>query len=318
MKEVDKLQGVRAIGLPADLFAGASEKLAVAWRARAAKQYPSDLRDAPRPMRLTLLAALCWVRTTEITDSLVDLLIAIVHRIHARAERRVEGELISDLRRVRGKERILFALAEAAVAHPDETVRRALFPVVGESTLRDLAREAQAGEQQFRQRVRLVLRSSFSAYYRRMLPRLLEVLQFRCNNAAYRPVLDALNLLRRYAGRAGQERFYDSADRVPLDDVVPGEWRDAVVDERGRVERIPYELCVLRALREAIRRREIEVVIAYAIDRLSRDPVHLGVILSEAEHAGVAVEFVTEPLDDSPEGQLIRFVRGYAAKIEHE
>ena len=26
----------------------------------------------------------------------------------------------------------------------------------------------------------------------------------------------------------------------------------------------------------------------------------------------------TEPLDDSPEGQLIRFVRGYAAKVEHE
>jgi site-specific DNA recombinase len=30
------------------------------------------------------------------------------------------------------------------------------------------------------------------------------------------------------------------------------------------------------------------------------------------------VEFVSEPLDNSPEGQLIRFVRGYAAKVEHE
>jgi site-specific DNA recombinase len=59
-------------------------------------------------------------------------------------------------------------------------------------------------------------------------------------------------------------------------------------------------------------------VIAYAIDRLSRDPVHLGVILSEAEHQGVTIEFVTEPLDDTPEGQLIRFVRGYAAKVEAE
>jgi hypothetical protein len=31
------------------------------------------------------------------------------------------------------------------------------------------------------------------------------------------------------------------------------------VDERGRVERIPYELCVLTSLRDAIRRREIFV-----------------------------------------------------------
>src|SRR5580765_5285710 len=45
----------------------------------------------------------------------------------------------------------------------------------------------------------------------------------------------------------------------------------------------------LSALREAVRRHEFDVVIAYAIDRLSRDPVHLGVILSEADHHQVAV-----------------------------
>jgi len=78
-----------------------------------------------------------------------------------------------------------------------------------------------------------------------------------------------------------------------------------------------WERSQLTALRSAIRQHTVDLVVCYAIDRLSRDPVHLGVVLSEAEHHGVAVEFVTEPLDGSPEGQLIRFVRGYAAKIEH-
>jgi site-specific DNA recombinase len=73
----------------------------------------------------------------------------------------------------------------------------------------------------------------------------------------------------------------------------------------------------LSEMREAVRRHAIDAVVCYAIDRLSGDPVHLGVILSEADYAGVEVAFVTEPLDDSPEGQLIRFVRGYAAKVEH-
>ncbi|MCL4467206.1 MAG: recombinase family protein [Chloroflexi bacterium] len=73
----------------------------------------------------------------------------------------------------------------------------------------------------------------------------------------------------------------------------------------------------LSLLREAARRRAVDMIVAYAIDRLSRDPVHLGVVLSEADHAGVGVDFVSEVLDDSPEGQLIRFVRGYAAKVEH-
>ena len=257
--EIDKLDAIASLGLPAELFADASEKLVQAWRARAARSYPSDLRAAPRPVRLTLLAALCWVRSAEITDALVDLLIGLVHKINARADRRVERELIDDLRRVRGKESILFRLAEAAIEHPDDTVREALFPVVGEKTLRELVGEAKANQQEFQARVRTVLRSSYSTYYRRMLPPLLAVLELRCNNTAYRPIMDALELLGRYAEIDGKVRFYASTDRVPLDAVVPKAWREAVIDDRGRVERIPYELCTLIALRDGLRRREIYV-----------------------------------------------------------
>jgi hypothetical protein len=106
-------------------------------------EVPKRVASLARAARLTLLAALCWARTAEITDALVDLLSELVHAIGTRAENRVERELISDLRRVRGKERgVLFRLAEAAVEHPDDTVRVALFPVVGDGTLRDLVREA--------------------------------------------------------------------------------------------------------------------------------------------------------------------------------
>lgn len=72
--------------------------------------------------------------------------------------------------------------------------------------------------------------------------------------------MDALDLLRRYAEEQSSQRYYSSEDEVPLLGVVPKKWMDAVVDEKSRVERIPYELCVLRALREAIRRREVYVV----------------------------------------------------------
>jgi hypothetical protein len=110
LREVDKLAAVRALGLPAGLFTDASEKLLEAWRARASRSYPSDLRVAPRPVRLTLLAVLCWMRASEITDALVELLIGLIHKINTRADRRVERELTEDLRRVRGKEAILFRL----------------------------------------------------------------------------------------------------------------------------------------------------------------------------------------------------------------
>jgi hypothetical protein len=268
LKEITKLERVRSVGLPPDLFADTSEKLLAAWRTRAANMYPSDFRSSPRPIRLTLLAALCAVRAAEITDGLVDLLIALVLKIDTRAERRVEGELINDLKRVRGKESILFRLAEAALEQPDETVRRALFPVVGEGTLRDLAREARAEQGG----VPSARADGAPLLLLRPLPprpgaapgHVLEAtLEFRSNNSAYRPVMDAIDLLRRWALRPGQERWYDEVERVPIDGVVPPEWREAVVDEQDRVERVPYELCVLKALRDAIRRRELYVAGAH-------------------------------------------------------
>jgi TnpA family transposase len=260
LKEISKLERVRALGLPADLFDGWSEKLVGSWRARASKLYPSDFRAVPSvATRLTLLAALCWARTSELVDGLVDLLIQLVHTINTRAETRVKNEMTAEYHVVAGKTKILFAVAGAAVERPDDTVREALFPVVGEQTLQDLAAEAKAAERTFATRVRVQLRSSYSRHYRQMLPKLLAALAFRSNNTAYRPVMDALDLLARYATAESKAQFYAAADRVPLDDVVPKEWREAVVDERSRVERIPYELCVLVSLRAALRRREIWV-----------------------------------------------------------
>jgi hypothetical protein len=255
--EVDKLNQVRELGLPAALFAGVSERVVGAWTARAMRAYPSDLRASDSSVRLTLLAALCWTRQAEITDALVDLLNSLVLKISTRAQRRVEGELLTDLRRVRGKEGLLFAVAGAALEHPDESVRSVVFPVIGEATLRDLVREAKANQQAFQTRVRTVLSGSYTNHYRRMLPQLLEALTFRSHNVAYQPVMDALQVLRRYASRDGRSKVYDQDETVPLDGVVPAAWREAICDDAGRISRIPYELCVLAALRDALRRREI-------------------------------------------------------------
>lgn len=258
---MNKLQRVRGLQLPPELFGDVSGKLVAAWRARAAKEYPSDLRAAAGPVRYTLLSTLCHVRETEITDSLVELFIQLVQKINTRAEKKVEGEFNKELKRVRGKEGILLRLAEAAVAEPGGTVRKVIYPVAGESTLKALAAEAAANEARYRARVRTVLRSSYSNHWRRMLSPLLNALELKCNNTAYRPVMDAIDLLKRYLDQpiAKEGAFFDEAEKIPLAGVVREEWRKAVVDERGRVERIPYELCVLVALRDALRRREIWV-----------------------------------------------------------
>ena len=107
-------------------------------------EWPSHLREHPQPLRVTLLArAVVRAGTRDYRQTLVDLLIATVHRIGARAEKKVTEELVNAFKKVSGKERILFKVAEASLAAPDGLVRQVVFPAVagGEVTLRDLVRE---------------------------------------------------------------------------------------------------------------------------------------------------------------------------------
>ena len=77
-----------------------------------------------------------------------------------------------------------------------------------------------------------------------------------------------------------------------------------------------FERPELTALREAMRRGEFDVLLVHALYRLSRKQTHQGLILSEAEHAGVAWESVTEDIDNSPQGQILRAVIGGMAEME--
>lgn len=260
--EVAKLTTLRAVSLPDDLLAGVPAKVLLAYRRRVAAEELHELRRHPAATRATLLAAFCHVRAREITDTLVDLLIATVHRIAAKAEQRVESELIADLKRVSGKPALLFKLAAASLAQPDDTVRNVIFPVVGEATLHNLVTEGETTAPLYRRHLQTVIRNSYRSHYRRMLPLLLGKLEFRSNNALHRPVIDALVIVRRHA--AARARFYPADEPVPLDGIVTGPWRNAVLETDGqgrrRVNRITYEICVLEALRERLRCREIWVV----------------------------------------------------------
>jgi len=53
----------------------------------------------------------------------------------------------------------------------------------------------------------------------------------------------------------------------------------------------------LPQLRQWVRDKEVDVVIAYTLDRLSRDPVHFIILQKEMEKAGVELILVTETID---------------------
>jgi hypothetical protein len=133
---------------------------------------PRELRRHPAQVRYTLLAALCWQREQEITDSLVELLKHIAHRVGVRAETRVELELMKYSTRVLGKARLLYQLAKAAKARPDDLVRDVIYPAVGEKTLEDIICEAEAADN-YEHRVTALLleRSAWKLFKKILRPR---------------------------------------------------------------------------------------------------------------------------------------------------
>lgn len=262
ISEAAKLKQLRQLELPNNLFPGISTKVLQIYKQRVAVEPPRELRRHPHNRRYTLLAAFCCLRTQEITDKLVDLLIQIIHRIGARAERRVTQELLDDFKKVSGKTGILFQLAEAAMSKPEGIVKEVIYPVVGEQTLKNLVREFKSTGTAYREKVYTVMRSSYGNHYRRMLPFLLNLLEFCSNNEIHKPVIEALELLKKYMG--SRERYYDSSENVPTEGIISASLSELILESNSdgsvKINRINYELAVLQALRDGLRCKEIWVV----------------------------------------------------------
>ncbi|WP_069791309.1 Tn3 family transposase (plasmid) [Cyanobacterium sp. IPPAS B-1200] len=262
LTEIDKIKRIRQVGLPNNLFQGISAKVIQKYRQRAATESPYDIRQHPESIRYTLMTAFCFQRSQEITDNLIEILTSIIQRIGTRAERRINKELIEDFKQITGKTNLLFRIAEVAVENPEGVIETVLYPVVNKETLVNLVKEYKSTGTAYRQKVHTVMRSSFATHYRRMIPQLLEMLEFRSNNDTHKPLIKALELLKKYAN--SKQRYYDSNEEIPIESVLKSGWKDIVIektdDGKERINRINYEITVLQALRERLTCKEIWVV----------------------------------------------------------
>jgi site-specific DNA recombinase len=71
----------------------------------------------------------------------------------------------------------------------------------------------------------------------------------------------------------------------------------------------------LRAVAEA---GGIDVIVAHAVDRLSRKQSHMAILIDAFEAVGVRVEFVTEKFEDTAMGQFLRSAKTFAGEVERE
>jgi hypothetical protein len=157
------------------------------------------------------------------------------------------------------------------VGEPDGIVRNVIFPRVKEETFNNLVAEFRLKSPQLRLLRQTVMQQKFARHYRRMLPTLLETLQFRSENR-FQPIIEALEVIRRHM-RLHAEHF-PTGEEIPLDGIVTPKWREKVLGEgedEPRVNRRYYELCVLEKLEKALKCKEIWVEGSYAFRNPNQD-----------------------------------------------
>src|SRR5688500_17835736 len=71
-------------------------------------------------------------------------------------------------------------------------------------------------------------------------------------------------------------------------------------------------------VRQLLRNADTNVVLAFAVDRLSRNQNHIGVLFDEANQSGVRLDFVTEKFEDTAVGRFILAARAFVAEVERE
>ncbi|MGE0705025.1 MAG: recombinase family protein [Vicinamibacterales bacterium] len=109
----------------------------------------------------------------------------------------------------------------------------------------------------------------------------------------------------------------DTQERACLDFVSQQGWRVVEV-VRDVASGFSLDREGIDRVRELLRVGAVDVVVAYAVDRLSRNQNQIGVIFDAVQQAGARLEFVTERFEDTAVGRFILAARAFIAEVERE
>ncbi len=247
-RAVARLEEVRglALGLPGVAHVPPGRVAALARFAAVAKA--QAVARMPEERRTATLLAFARILEASAQDDVLDLFDVVVTKLFADAAavgKRARLRTIRDLDAAALRlHRVGGVLMDDAVE--DDAVRQAVFAAVP----REALAEAMA-------LITALVRPPGDLYFAelraqqgklRFLPALLRAVAFGANPAG-RPVLDAVHHLRATDGRG-------PAATAPLG-FVHGAWQRQIKPGNGGLDRLGYRLCLLEAMRTALRRRDL-------------------------------------------------------------
>jgi len=117
------------VALKPEIFERIPAKFIEIFQQRCATESVREIRRPPSTVRYTMVAMFCWRRRQQLTDALIEMLMLLIHNLGTRAEKKVDKKQFAAFKKVRGKARLLFRMAEATVDQPDGVIKEVVYPV---------------------------------------------------------------------------------------------------------------------------------------------------------------------------------------------
>ena len=265
LSEAKKLKFLQSLTLP-DCLQNIPNKSLQRYYRNICTKYPSAIKAMPENHRYALLAIFSLIKKRQVTDNLVDLLIRLTKKIITSGENKLRKELskVIEIKKSCNRKVLLNTLISTILQREDEVIKTAIYSVVSKETLEAIQKKDPKKQITYDSLVNDRARNSYVHHYRRMIAPVLELIEFDTRNTHYQPIIEGLGVIQSQLDSG--TTYYPINLAVPIDGAVKKSHQSFVIEnteQTERINRINYEICVLRNLRDKLRVKEIWVQGAY-------------------------------------------------------
>jgi TnpA family transposase len=265
LSEIKKLDLLSKMSAPEFSLNHLSQRVLKKYKNRVSVETIYDIRSHPNEIRHPLMVIYSFLRKQEIIDTIADILIRIIHKMSSNSVGKVEKSILDAIKnsKIPNKDELFLNVAEPLVEYPKGVIEDIIYPIANQDTLKELIKELkEKGTTSYHKKIHCTIRDSYSGHYRKMLPEILQRLEFRSNNDYHQPIIKGLSLIKSHLNE--KNRYFTIEEESEIDSLLKKNLRNFIVekDKDGveKVNRISFEICLLQALREGLRCREIWIV----------------------------------------------------------
>ena len=254
--ETEKLSFLKKLNYPSTLSSLSIRHLKRYYR-RVSCLYPSAITKMEDSQMYSLLLIFCYVRRSEISDTLIDFLIDVPNKISSKGKSRSKKVLsaAAEIKKYYSYKRIVKLLVPTILKHKFSVVANAIFPVMSEPDLEEIEKDVLNGPDNHHDLSYSYARRSYSQHYRRMLVPVMDALDFESSGAE--SMMEAISLVKKHI--KSNITYYSDDDYVPTHGVIKKTHIHNVLGDNNRARRVDYELCLLQNLRNRLKVKEIWV-----------------------------------------------------------